>query len=127
MNNIKINGIHHISMKCSKNEFQKAYDFYVNLLGLKLYNKWENGIMLKAGNDIIEIFHNGEILPKGIIRHFAFEVENTKKAIEEIRKNGYEIIIEPKEINLNGLKAIIAFIVGPIGEEIELFQPLNRI
>lgn len=119
---MKINGIHHISMKCSENEFEKAKDFYISVLGLNIYKEWDSGIMLDTPSGVIEIFHNGENLPKGTIRHVAFSVSDVDKSIEEIRNAGYPIFVEPKDINLNGLKARIAFFFGPLKEEIEFFK-----
>ncbi len=113
-------------MKCSKNEIDKVLYFYRDILELDVCNKWDTGIMIDTGSGIIEIFHNGEVSPKGTIRHFALDVTDTKALTERIRNAGYEIIKEPKEINLSNLKAIISFVKGPIGEEIEFFQVINK-
>ena len=126
MSNSLIKGIHHISMKCSKNEIDEVIHFYKDILELDIYNEWDTGIMFDTGSGVIEIFHNGETAPKGTIRHFALDVTDTKALTERIRNAGYEIIKEPKEINLSNLKAIISFVKGPIGEEIEFFQVINK-
>ena len=118
---MKINGIHHVSMKCNPTEFEKAKEFYLNVLNLKVYKEWDSGIMIETPNGIIEIFHNGENLPLGTIRHFAFSVSNLDLIVDELKNKGYKFFVEPKDINLNGLKAKIAFFFGPLGEEIELF------
>jgi hypothetical protein len=44
---------------------------------------------------------------------------------ERVRNAGHEVITEPKEICLSHPKAIISFVKGPIGEEIEFFQEIN--
>ena len=125
MSNSIIKGIHHISKKCSKNEIDKVIYFYRDILGLDIYNKWDTGIMINTGSGIIEVFHNGEISPKGTIRHFALSVTDAKVLTERVRSAGYDVITEPKEICLSHLKAIISFVKGPIGEEIEFFQEIN--
>ena len=120
-----INGIHHISMKCSEKEIEEVINFYKDVLELELCNKWDSGIMFDTGGGIIEIFHNGELLNKGTIRHFALSVNNTKALTETIRNAGYDVFVEPKEICLSHMKAIISFVRGPLGEEIELFQEIK--
>ena len=126
MSNSLIKGIHHISMKCNEHEIGEVIHFYKDILELDIYNEWDTGIMFDTGSGVIEIFHNGETAPKGTIRHFALDVTDTKTLTEKIRNAGYEIIKEPKEINLSHLKAIISFVIGPIGEEIEFFQVINK-
>ena len=126
MINSLIKGIHHISMKCNEHEIDEVIHFYKDILELDIYNEWDTGIMFDTGSGVIEIFHNGETAPKGTIRHFALDVTDTKALTERIRNAGYEIIKEPKEINLSNIKAIISFVKGPIGEEIEFFQVINK-
>ena len=125
VSNSLIKGIHHISMKCSNNEIDKVLYFYRDILELDVCNEWDTGIMIDTGSGIIEIFHNGEVSPKGTIRHFALSVTDTKSLTERVRNAGYDVITEPKEICLSHLKAIISFVKGPIGEEIEFFQEIN--
>lgn len=115
-------GIHHVSMKCSKNEYNMVVDFYKRLLGLSVYKEWPTGVLLNTGNGYLEIFNDGEVLPKGVIRHFAFQVNGIDEMINNLRINGVNVFIEPKNVNLNGLEARIAFIYGPLGEEVELFE-----
>ena len=82
-------------MKCqTAEEFGRAKDFYLNVLGLSVKREWAEGIMIDTGNGLIEIFNNGEgSHAKGAIRHFA-------------------LLTYP---------ARMAFCTGPLGEEIELF------
>ena len=126
MNNSVIKGIHHISMKCSRNEIDKVIYFYRDILGLDICNEWDTGIMINTGSGIIEVFHNGEKSPKGTIRHFALSVTDAKVLTERVRSAGYDVITEPKEICLSHIKAIISFVKGPLGEEIEFFQEINN-
>ena len=126
-----IGGIHHISMKCgTAEEFEKAKDFYLNILGLKIKREWPEGIMIDAGNCLIEIFNNGSgEKTKGAIRHLAFSVDNVDNSVEKVRTAGYEVFLGPKDIVINSdpeLPARIAFCIGPLGEEIEFFCEKNE-
>ena len=103
-----ITGVHHVCVKCRPEELEKVQKFYGELLGLPLVRSWGEpkveGLMYGAGTSLIEIFPNAEEdLPQGAIRHFAMEPVDI------------EIMSKPS------LPARIAFIIGPVGEEIELF------
>ena len=121
-----ISGIHHISMKCNSEElFSRTVGFYRDILMLKIYRVWKDGIMFDAGSGVIEIFSTGTDLPdEGVIRHYALAVRDPDALAERIRAAGYEITVEPKDIVIPSdppLKARIAFCRGPVGEIIELF------
>lgn len=124
-----IKGIHHIALDtCSHDEFEKAVKFYTEVLGLSVKRDWGRGIMIDAGNAVIEIFDDCEGLgQKGTIAHFAFAMESVDECVKAVMEAGYEIIKEPKEIVIPSkpeYPAKIAFCKGPLGEEIEFFQEL---
>lgn len=83
------------------------------------------GLMYGAGTSLIEIFPNAEEdLPQGAIRHFALATDDVDSIVETVRKAGYAVTMEPGDIEIMSkpsLPARIAFIIGPVGEEIELF------
>mgnify|MGYP004603514003 FL=1 len=121
-----IKGIHHVSMKCSnQEEYEKTLHFYKDILGLPVKRSWNAGIMLDTGAGLIEIFNDGEEkLDKGVIRHFAFAVDDADQCIDTVRKAGYEVFVEPKDVviaSMPPLPARVAFCYGPLGEEIEFF------
>ncbi len=121
-----IKGIHHVSMKCSnQEEYEKTLHFYKDILGLPVKRSWNAGIMLDTGAGLIEIFNDGEEkLDKGVIRHFAFAVDDVDQCIDVVRKAGYEVFVEPKDVviaSMPPLPARVAFCYGPLGEEIEFF------
>ncbi|MCR4672810.1 MAG: VOC family protein [Lachnospiraceae bacterium] len=127
----KIKGIHHVSMKCSNpEEFAKAVHFYKDLLGLELVRAWGEGdragAMLRAGDDIIELFASGRAGEGfGDINHFAFDVDDVDACIRLIRDNGYAVTQEPKDVTLPSdppLPIRCAFAAGPLGESIEFFH-----
>lgn len=125
-----IRGIHHVSMKASSDaEYRKALIFYLDILGLKEYRRWDTGIMIDTGAGLIEIFNSADDkLEKGTIRHFAFAVNDVEACARKVKDAGYEVFIEPKDIEIPSTPAIhakIAFAYGPLGEEIEFFETMD--
>ncbi len=123
-----ITGIHHVSMNCGGAEgFERAKSFYWGVLGLPVRREWPGGVMIDAGNGVIELF-SGETEPrKGAIRHFALAADDVDRVVEGVRQAGYPVFVEPKNIVIKSEPAYparIAFCTGPLGEEIELFQEL---
>lgn len=125
-----IKGVHHIALKChGVEEFEKTIGFYRDVLGMEVIRSWGegagSGMMLSTGNSLMEIFANAENdLPQGAIRHFALATDDVDACVEAIKKAGYEVFIEPKNIEIPSdpvFPARIAFCIGPVGEEIELF------
>ena len=85
-----VKGIHHISMKCTRDELERVLQLYVGILGLSVVRKWADGIMLDAGNCLIEIFtKGGGIREVGAIRHLAFAVDDVDGMIEKVRSAGF--------------------------------------
>ena len=131
----QILGMHHVSMKCAdKVLFEKAVEFYKDILGFCEERRWAEGVMLKAGTDgtagtsaRLEIFCNGEGIPElGAIRHFALETKNVDELAAKVKAAGYEVFIEPKDITIASqppFHARMAFFYGPLGEQVELFNP----
>ena len=122
-----ISGLHHISLKCgTTEEFEKAKAFYIDILGFKKVREWPEGIMINFGNGMLEIFSNGPgVKTKGALRHIAFAIDDVDMIADKVKKAGYEVFIEPKDIVIKSepeLLARIAFCFGPLGEEIEFFQ-----
>ena len=124
-----ITGVHHVCVKCRPEELEKIQKFYGELLGLSLVRSWGEpkveGMMYGAGTSLIEIFPNAEEdLPQGAIRHFALATDDVDSIVETVRKAGYAVTMAPVDIEIMSkpsLPARIAFIIGPVGEEIELF------
>ena len=121
-----IKGIHHISLKCeTKRELDRAISFYVDILGASICREWPEGIMLDTGNGFIEIFCTGKgELTKGAIRHVALLTDHVDELSDRIKAAGYEVFIEPNDTVINSSPVYpirMAFCIGPLGEEIELF------
>ena len=114
-------------MKCgTQEEFLRAKDFYLNVLGLTLRREWPDGVMIDTGGGLIEIFSSGAgIRAKGAVRHVALACDDVDAAAEQVRAAGYEVFIPPKDVTIPSdppLRARMAFCVGPLGEEIEFFR-----
>lgn len=121
-----IKGIHHVSLKTrNDDEYCKVRAFYTDILGLKTVKECDACILLDTGSGIVEIFRNGTDEPESsIIRHYAFSVEDVDKWTETVRKAGYEVFVEPKDVCIGGdplFPARVSFCRGPLGEEIEFF------
>ncbi len=122
-----IKGIHHVSMKTRNDaEYERVKKFYSKILGLKIIKECESCLLLDTGNGIVEIFRNGtEETVRGVIRHFAFAVDDVKACVDAVSGAGYEVFVPMKEVDVGGdrnLHATIAFCKGPLGEEIEFFS-----
>lgn len=126
-----VKGIHHVALKCcGREQFEKTVAFYHDTLGMEIARTWgegrDAGAMLSTGNGIIEIFANGEkLLEQGAVRHFALATDDVDSCVRAVRKAGYQITVEPGDINIPSEPVFpirMAFCIGPVGEEIEFFQ-----
>lgn len=127
---IKIKGIHHVAIKANGVEqFEKTINFYKEILGLPLIRRWEKGgafcAMLDTGAGILELFSNADCEPQlGPLRHIAFEVESVDDCIEAVRAAGYQITVEPKDVDIPSDPVFpirVGFCIGAAGEEVEFF------
>ena len=120
-----IKGIHHVSIKCIKEDYEKVRSFYTDVLGLRVLRQWPDGAMLESSGDIVEIFNNGtERLPKGVITHIAFFTDDPDDLTKRVKDAGYEVFMEPTDKTILSEVSYpirVAFCYGPIGEEIEFF------
>lgn len=128
---IKGMGFHHIALWAA--DFEKAYRFYTEGLGLKPYTAWGEGngrvAMLDLGDGgILELFAGGEKAPATCPRyiHFAMKVDDVDAAFETALKAGAKVKSEPKVVPLDSkpvkLTLNCAFVYGPGGEELEFFK-----
>ena len=126
MNKI-IKRLHHAALNCTnKEDKERAVDFYVNVLGLSAERRSDNITMIDTGCGSLEIFANDkEDLPTGVIKHFAFAVEDTDACVKIVTEAGYEVFDGPRDVCMPfdpPVPARIAFMHGPLGEVIEFFQ-----
>ena len=122
--------IHHIAIIAS--DYNKAKDFYVNKLGLKINREVERKeredfiIFLDGGENIeIELFIEKNP-PKRLtrpeargLRHLAFRVDDIFKSVEDLKKRG----IETEEIRIDPLNGKhMTFFFDPDGLPLELHE-----
>ena len=122
--------IHHIAIIAS--DYNKAKDFYVNKLGLKINREVERKeredfiIFLDGGENIeIELFIEKNpskrlTRPEARgLRHLAFRVDDIYKSVEELKKRG----IETEEIRIDPLNGKhMTFFFDPDGLPLELHE-----
>ena len=126
----KIKAIHHVAIKAKGlEEYKKTIEFYNGLLEMPIVREWGTeespAAMVDTGAGLLEIFANGNDVPtEGALGHIAFETDNVDDCIECVRKAGYEITMEPKDIVIQSnppYPARIGFCIGPVGESVEFF------
>ena len=123
-----IKGIHHVCLRTSsREEYDKMYSFYHELLDLPVAIRADDAILFDTGSGIIEVFFDGkQPMPQGAIYHFALlvDAEHVDLVINQIREAGYPITMEPTDIEIPATPKVpvrCAFCNGPLGEEIEIF------
>ena len=110
-----IKGIHHVSMKCRPEQLEKVRDFYCRMLGLPVCAEWETGFLLDTPAGKVEFFTNAqEDLPKGTIRHFAFEVDDVDAELERLKR------FNPEPIRTKDDGKRVFFVKDPDGLPIEI-------
>ena len=127
-----IKGVHHIALKCKGTEaFKKTLHFYCDLLGMPVVRSWGEGdsagtMLAIGGGSMMELFASGEDEPgQGAIRHFALATGDVDACAKVCADAGYDVFIQPKDIVIASnppFPVRIAFVTGPVGEEIEFFQ-----
>lgn len=123
----KIQGVHHIAVKPTAEQYEKTVDFYTRVLGMETVSKWGDTerpcLMLSCGdNSCMEILSSDTELPKGgALAHIAFATDRVDEIIEAVRKEGYTVTNEPADMVLAGKDIRVAFFYGPTNEHIELF------
>ena len=124
-------GVHHIAIKAKGVEaFEKLVNFYTQVLGMPVVRTWGEGENLGAmvaigGGSMMELFSNGpDELPQGAIRHIALATDDVDACVKVCADAGYDVFVKPNDIVIAAEKpfpARIAFVTGPVGEEVEFF------
>lgn len=115
-------------MRCPDREtFDKMMKLYHELLGLEKVREWSEGVMLSAGNSMLEIFASGgrEYSDNGSIRHFALAVDSADAYADMLEKAGYDVFLKPYDVEFASeppFRARVTFCHGPLGEVIEFFE-----
>jgi glyoxylase I family protein len=124
-------GFHHVAFKAY--DFDKSVLFYREAFGYEVAYTWgeapNRAAMIDIGSgDYIEVFSGGAPLEdrsQGVLIHFALRFEDANAAFARAVSAGAVVNMEPKDVILRGEPPVnirIAFVNGPDGETIEIFQ-----
>lgn len=126
-------GFHHVALHSS--DFEKSYKFYTEGLGAKEFRRWTSGertiaLLDMGGGVCIELFSNGKKRTcfeeqAGFYVHLALNVKDSTAAFDRALSYGAKEKMAPKSMELPCepvLPAVISFVYGPDGEEIEFFE-----
>lgn len=125
-------GAHHIAVQTR--DWEASLRLYRDVLGMALVAEFGSPerkiILLDMGDGShMELFEPtsktpapGEPAGNDPITHIALATTDARAATEHVRQAGYEITVEPKDVQLGALSVTIAFFRGPNGESIEFFQ-----
>ena len=125
-------GTHHVAVQTR--DWQASLRLYQDVMGMMPVAEFgtpERKVMLLDTGDgsHMELFQpTGETpLPDSPslndpLTHVAFRTTDARAAIERVRQAGYQVTVEPKDVNLGGLEVTVAFFKGPCGEILEFFQ-----
>ena len=125
-------GMHHVAVQTR--DWEASLRLYRDVLGMEIVAEFGSPerkiILLDLGDGTyMELFAPvadspavDSESPNDPVTHFALAVEDTRAATERVREAGYEITIEPKDLDLDHLSVTIAFFKGPSGEVLEFFQ-----
>ena len=125
-------GTHHVGIQTR--DWDASLRLYRDVLGMSIVTEFGTPerkiVLLDIGDGShIELFQPTATSPKpgdsaalDPVSHFALTVADTRAAIEHVRASGYRITVEPKDIDLNGLRATNGRFEGPSGESVEFFQ-----
>ncbi|MGY8826045.1 MAG: VOC family protein [Candidatus Latescibacterota bacterium] len=125
-------GTHHIAVQVR--DWEASLILYRDVLGMELVAEFGSPerkiILLDIGDGShMELFAPTASSPapdsesvNDPLTHFALATSDTRSAIEHVRQAGYEVTVEPKDVDLGALQVTIAFFRGPSGEIIEFVQ-----
>ena len=122
-----IQGVHHIALKPTAEQYSSVVELYTKVLGMEVTKSWGDPnmpcLMVSCGdNSCLEIIPEKEMSQKGgALNHLALATDKVDEAIARVREAGYDIAIEPNDMELAGSPIRIAFFWGPMNEYIELF------
>lgn len=139
MSNKSIKGctFHHVALQTS--DFEKSLKFYTEGLGFEVWRTFTASMgkrvaLLDIGEgSYFEIFSDGEVHKckkdyAGSYFHLALKVDDAKEAYKRAVEHGAEEMGKaPVQMELPSnppIPAILGFVKGPDGEEIEFFQVL---
>lgn len=127
-------GLHHLALQVR--DMAASLHFYQTVLGMEIVADFVGKasqrriVLLDIGDgSFLELFSPaantpppGSPAPNDPLTHLALTTRDVRAATEHLRRAGCRITVEPKAVTLQDIRATIAFVEGPNGEVIELFQ-----
>ena len=125
-------GSHHIAVQAR--DWEASLRFYRDVLGMPIVAQFgtQRPVALLAMGDgsYIEIFgpapgvnYEQAATTPPTLPHFALATTDARAATELVRQAGYEVTVEPTEVQLTpSLRVTVSFFKGPGGELVEFFQ-----
>ena len=114
-------------------DLQRSLDFYTNVLGMKLLRRKEYpegrftlafvGYADESQTAVLELTHNWDTAAYDLgngYGHVAIEVDDARKACEEVRKRGGTVTREAGPMKHG--TTVIAFVADPDGYKIEFIE-----
>ncbi len=130
-----IKAVHHIGVMTV--DMERSLRFYRDAFGGTIVHSFDipGGTinMVGLGDAIVELVPmSPPFAPVSVsgapacgLAHFALTVDDTRAAYESaLAAGGKPAMMKPVELPLGTKKAVIAYVFGPDGEIIELYQPL---
>ncbi len=128
-------GVHHIALQTR--DWEASLKLYRDVLGMTEVTRFTGGdgqtiMLLDAGDGCcLELFEPTANTPTADtptgpvndpVTHIALTTTDAHAATERVRRAGYEITVEPKEVTLGSLEVTLSFFRGPNGEVLEFFE-----
>ncbi len=133
-------GVHHIALQTR--DWEASLKLYRDVLGMTEVTRFTDGdgqtiMLLDAGDGCcLELFEptantptantltgaTNDPVTHGPVTHIALTTTDARAVTERVRRAGYEITVEPKEVTLGSLEVTLSFFKGPNGEVLEFFE-----
>lgn len=125
-------GMHHVTVQAG--DWEASLRLYRDVLGMELVAEFGTPerklVLLDMGDGShIELAAptggtpaTGSPAANDPLTHLAIATTDARAATEHVRQAGYTVTMEPRDVNLGGLLATVAFFEGPSGERIEFFE-----
>lgn len=126
-------GFHHIAMKAPSAEaLEVAVKFYQDQFGFEVWGRYGTEespkVFLTDGKGRVEFsVFPGYEPEEGTIRHLCIETDDNAEAVAQLEAAGLKVIEYPTPVKhlWPGHSVIMAVVVGPLGETIELVQEVE--
>jgi len=125
-----IEGIHHVAIRAT--DWEGSLRFYGELLGFArtAEARFPDGRRIvrfadASGYEIELASCDAKTAAiDGPVAHIGLAVADVEQAIRAIEREGFHVTRPPADVEIDGLRATIAFFTGPNGESLELIREI---